>query len=85
MSDIVSTFMAKSTVKAADLEHRREGEFQHQQIQCYRSVGQGAIFECAPGRERAKNVKWRAIEMLDVYLEEFEANLIKRGGKVDLG
>jgi L-lactate dehydrogenase complex protein LldF len=33
-------------------------------------------------RERAKNIKWRAIEMLDQQLEEFEANLTKRGGKV---
>jgi L-lactate dehydrogenase complex protein LldF len=33
-------------------------------------------------RERAKNLKWRALENLDVYLELFEANLIKRGARV---
>jgi L-lactate dehydrogenase complex protein LldF len=33
-------------------------------------------------RERAKNLKWRALENLDVYLEQFEANLIKRGARV---
>ncbi|MGN6420503.1 MAG: LutB/LldF family L-lactate oxidation iron-sulfur protein, partial [Pseudobacter sp.] len=32
--------------------------------------------------ERAKNVKWRAIEMLDQYLEEFESNITRRGAKV---
>ncbi len=29
-----------------------------------------------------KNIKWRAIEKLDEYLEQFEAILTKRGGKV---
>ena len=33
-------------------------------------------------RERAKNIKWRAIETLDQQLEEFEKNFTKRGGKV---
>lgn len=33
-------------------------------------------------RERAKNIKWRAIETLDQQLEEFELNFSKRGGKV---
>ncbi|HMW26331.1 MAG TPA: LutB/LldF family L-lactate oxidation iron-sulfur protein, partial [Ferruginibacter sp.] len=33
-------------------------------------------------RERAKNLKWRAIETLDQQLEEFELNFTKRGGKV---
>src|SRR5436189_1744826 len=33
-------------------------------------------------RERAKNIKWRAIETLDQQLEEFELNFTKRGGKV---
>jgi L-lactate dehydrogenase complex protein LldF len=33
-------------------------------------------------RERAKNIKWRAIETLDQQLENFELNFTKRGGKV---
>ena len=33
-------------------------------------------------RERAKNIKWRALETLDQQLEEFEMNFTKRGGKV---
>jgi L-lactate dehydrogenase complex protein LldF len=33
-------------------------------------------------RERAKNIKWRAIETLDQQLEEFELQFSKRGGKV---
>jgi L-lactate dehydrogenase complex protein LldF len=33
-------------------------------------------------RERAKNVKWRALETLDQQLEEFELQFTRRGGKV---
>src|SRR5205814_3386575 len=33
-------------------------------------------------RERAKNIKWRAIETLDACLENFETAFTKRGGKV---
>ncbi|MDF2193602.1 LutB/LldF family L-lactate oxidation iron-sulfur protein [Paraflavitalea sp. CAU 1676] len=82
MSDIVSTFMAKSTVKAADLEHRRKVHFNISKYDATVPLGKQQFSNVHLARERAKNVKWRAIEMLDVYLEEFEANLIKRGGKV---
>jgi L-lactate dehydrogenase complex protein LldF len=33
-------------------------------------------------RERAKNIKWRALESLDQQLEQFETAFTKRGGKV---
>ena len=33
-------------------------------------------------RERAKNIKWKALETLDKQLEEFEAIFTQRGGKV---
>ncbi|MEO5781998.1 MAG: LutB/LldF family L-lactate oxidation iron-sulfur protein, partial [Ginsengibacter sp.] len=33
-------------------------------------------------RERAKNVKWKAIETLDQQLEQFEMNFTKNGGKI---
>lgn len=82
MSDIVSSFIAKSTVKAADLEHRRKVNFNISKYNATVPVGKQQFANVHLARERAKNAKWRAIEMLDVYLEEFEANLIKRGGKV---
>jgi L-lactate dehydrogenase complex protein LldF len=82
MSDIVSTFMAKSTVKAADLEHRRKVNFNISKYNATVPLGKQQFSNVHLARERAKNIKWRAIEMLDVYLEEFEANLMKRGGKV---
>ena len=33
-------------------------------------------------REKAKNIKWKAIETLDKQLETFEANITRRGAKV---
>src|SRR5204862_2531918 len=33
-------------------------------------------------REKAKNIKWKAIENLDKMLESFEAKITKRGAKV---
>lgn len=82
MSDIVSTFMAKSTVKAADLEHRRKINFNISKYNATVPVGKLQFADVHLARERAKNIRWRAIEMLDTYLEEFEANLTRRGGKV---
>lgn len=82
MNDHVSSFMAKSTVKAADLEHRRKVNFNISKYNATVPIGKQQFANVHLARERAKNVKWRAIEMLDVYLEEFEANLMKRGGKV---
>lgn len=82
MSDIVSTFMAKSTVKSGDLEHRRKVNFNISKYNATVPLGKEQFSNVHLARERAKNIKWRAIEMLDVYLEEFEANLMKRGGKV---
>ena len=65
-------FLAKSTVKAADLEHRRKINFN---IEKYNSVvpqGKQQFSDIHLARERAKNVKWRAIETLDQQLEEFD-------------
>ena len=82
MNETQSSFLAKSTIRAADLEHRRKINFN---IGRYNSVvpqGKQQFADLHLARERAKNIKWRSMEMLDVYLEEFESNLTKRGGKV---
>ena len=33
-------------------------------------------------REKAKNIKWKAMKRLDKQLENFEAGITKRGAKV---
>lgn len=82
MSGNSSSFMAKSTIKAADLEHRRKVNFNISKYNATVPLGKQQFSDVHLARERAKNTKWRAIENLDRHLEEFEANLTKRGGKV---
>jgi len=82
MSEHSSSFMAKSTIKAADLEHRRTINFNISRYNATVPLGKTQFSDVHLARERAKNLKWRAIERLDERLEEFEANLTKRGGKV---
>ena len=76
------TFIAKSTIKAADLEHRRKINFNIGKYNAVVPKGKEQFADVNLARERAKNIKWRAIETLDQQLEEFELNFTKRGGKV---
>ena len=82
MSETSETFIAKSTVKAADLEHRRKLNFNIGKYNAVVPGGKGQFSDLSLARERAKNIKWKAIETLDQQLEEFELNFKKRGGKV---
>lgn len=82
MSDNSSTFKAKSAVKSADLEHRRKINFNIGRYNAAVPVGKSQFENTDLVRERAKNIKWRALETLDQQLEEFEMNFTKRGGKV---
>jgi L-lactate dehydrogenase complex protein LldF len=82
MSEASSSFMAKSTIKAADLEHRHKVNFNIGKYNATVPLGKSQFIEVNAAREKAKNVKWRALENLDNQLETFEANLTKRGGKV---
>ncbi len=82
MSEQSEIFIAKSTIKAADLEHRRKINFNIGKYNASVPKGKEQFANVHLARERAKNVKWRAIENLDKQLEEFELNFTKRGGKV---
>ena len=82
MSEQASSFIAKSTIKAADLEHRRKINFNIGKYNAAVPKGKEQFEDLHLARERAKNIKWRAIETLDQQLEEFELNFTKRGGKV---
>ena len=82
MSQQSETFIAKTTVKSPDLEHRRKINFNIGRYNASVPKGKEQFADVHLARERAKNVKWRAIETLDQQLEEFELNFTKRGGKV---
>jgi L-lactate dehydrogenase complex protein LldF len=82
MSDQISVFLAKSKVKAADLEHKRKLSFNIQKYAETVVKGKQQFSDLDLARRKAKNVKWKAIENLDKYLEQFESNFTARGGKV---
>ena len=82
MTATASTFIQKSTAKSADLEHRRKINFNIGKYNAVVPKGKEQFSNVHLARERAKNIKWRAIETLDQQLEEFELNFTKRGGKV---
>ena len=45
-------------------------------------AGKAQFDDLMAAREQAKNIKWNAIEHLDVMLEQFEKNISARGAKV---
>jgi len=82
MSHSSETFLAKSKIKAADLQHRRTINFNMGRYNAAVPKGKEQFDDLDLARERAKNIKWRAIETLDKQLEEFELQINKKGGKV---
>ncbi len=82
MSESSTTFKAKSIIKSADLDHRQKINFNIGKYNAVVPEGKSQFENTDLVRERAKNIKWRALETLDQQLEEFELNFTKRGGKV---
>ncbi len=82
MKETVSSFMAKATIKAADKEHRRKINFNIGKYNAVVPQGKQQFLDVHLAREKAKNIKWKAIETLDKQLEIFEAIITKRGAKV---
>jgi len=82
MSEASETFQAKSTIKSADLDHRQKINFNIGRYNAVVPSGKHQFTELHLARERAKNIKWKAIETLDQQLEQFEKNFYKNGGKL---
>jgi L-lactate dehydrogenase complex protein LldF len=82
MSEHSESFFAKSAVKAADKEHRRKINFNIGKYNAVVPKGKEQFSNINLAREKAKNLKWKAIENLDKYLEDFETAISKRGAKV---
>jgi L-lactate dehydrogenase complex protein LldF len=82
MNENAASFKTKSTIKAGDLEHRRKINFNIGKYNAVVPAGKQQFNELMLARERAKNIKWRAIETLDQQLLEFELQITKRGAKV---
>ena len=82
MSEHSQSFISKSTEKTADREHRRKINFNIGRYNAVVPKGKEQFSNVNLAREKAKNIKWRAIENLDKMLESFEAKITKRGTKV---
>lgn len=82
MSQSSSLFHKKSGPKAADRDHRSVINFNMAKYNAAVPVGKRQFTDVFLARERAKNLKWKAIETLDQMLENFESQMIKRGAKV---
>lgn len=82
MSNTAATFIAKSTIKAADLEHRRKINFNIGKYNAVVPIGKKQFTDVMQAREMAKIKKWEAIEHLDKYLLEFEEKITARGARV---
>jgi L-lactate dehydrogenase complex protein LldF len=80
--ETAADFIAKSTIKAADRSHRRTINFNMGKYNAAVPLGKQQFAELHLARERAKNLKWKAIETLDTQLENFERNITRRGAKV---
>ena len=82
MSDKSSDFLIKSIIKSADREHRRKINFNISRYNAVVPVGKQQFTDLDLAREKAKNLKWKAIETLDRQLEIFESKISKKGARV---
>jgi L-lactate dehydrogenase complex protein LldF len=82
MSEHSKSFIEKSTEKTADREHRRKINFNIGRYNAVVPKGKEQFSNVNLAREKAKNIKWKAIENLDKMLESFEVKITKRGAKV---
>jgi L-lactate dehydrogenase complex protein LldF len=82
VKETAAHFIAKSTIKAADKEHRRKINFNIGKYNAAVIQGKHQFEDLHSAREKAKNLKWRVMEKLDYYLETFEKNISGRGAKV---
>lgn len=81
-SENLSAFLAKSKVKANDLEHKRKLAFNIDKYDQAVPSGKSQFLDLELARKKAKNIKWKAIGNLGTYLEQFEKNFTTNGGKV---
>ncbi|MEO6950067.1 MAG: LutB/LldF family L-lactate oxidation iron-sulfur protein [Ginsengibacter sp.] len=82
MTENEATFKAKATIKSADLDHRKKINFNIGKYTAAVPIGKQQFADNNLVKERAKNIKWRAIENLHEHLEQFEMQFTARGGKV---
>ena len=76
------TFIEKANAIAFDTTHRKKLLFNIGQYNKKVVEGKTQYANYSLARERASFLKWKTTNNLEKYLVEFEANFIRRGGKV---
>ena len=82
MSKSLELFLDASEKKSFDLEHRKTLLYNISQYNKKVVGGKQQFSNLELAKTRAAAAKQKSIENLDKYLIEFEANFLKRGGKV---
>ena len=82
MSKSLELFLEASEKKSFDLEHRKTLLYNISQYNKKVVGGKQQFSNLELAKTRAAAAKQKSIENLDKYLIEFEANFLKRGGKV---
>jgi L-lactate dehydrogenase complex protein LldF len=82
MSDFAARFQQASEAKVFDKEHRSKLQFNIGQYNKKVVQGKQQFTNIELAKTRAAGLRNKVIENLDKYLIEFEANFIKRGGKI---
>ena len=82
MSEIAQVFLKKSKEKAFDKDHRQKLNFNINKYNQAFATGLEQYADIDTAKERAANIKRKAINDLDKYLIEFEHNFTLNGGHV---
>jgi L-lactate dehydrogenase complex protein LldF len=77
-----SDFLVNSGIKAKDVTHRKKINFNIGRYNAVVPLGKAQFAALEYAREKAKNIKWQAINELDKTLETFEKNAIANGTTV---
>jgi L-lactate dehydrogenase complex protein LldF len=82
MAKAFDEFIVASDKKASDINHRKTLNFNISRYNHSVDIGKLQYSNLELAKSRAAHLKNKVINNLDKYLVEFEANFIKRGGKV---
>ncbi|MFD0766206.1 LutB/LldF family L-lactate oxidation iron-sulfur protein [Mucilaginibacter lutimaris] len=82
MGNTAEEFLAASQEKAFEPEHRAIINKSIDKYDAAFERGLSRMINLDNTKKKGHTIKWRVMENLDKFLPEFEANFLKRGGKV---
>jgi L-lactate dehydrogenase complex protein LldF len=82
MASLQETFLVDSNKKAFDINHRKTLNFNIGRYDHSVAIGKEQYSNLELAKSRAGLIKNKSIDNLEKYLTEFEANFIRKGGKV---